>query len=270
MSIFNTMIRILPFANKPIENVSPRLPALDDPYKLPSHTAEFKEWHIKLLRRLDKHPKNESLSGIITKEIDIPRFIPILEDLHLITTSSYLGSLSLLKVEELKMILKEHEIKISGKKQELIKRIISNINEVDVQKSISYTDFYLLTDLGRFTIRESSERLEQEHLCFFKNVLDAIVNLNLAQAHRMICKHNAEKPIPPGLGVDWKKRYIDGLNHHNANQYKYQINSSKNPYITAAAIYADISGESFHKVEALFAKAYPNLEPFTKYINQSK
>lgn len=57
-------------------------------------------------------------------------------------------SLKSLKVDELKTILSEHNLKLKGKKEELINRIIENIDESTIYKYCQ-VDLYSITEKGR-------------------------------------------------------------------------------------------------------------------------
>lgn len=141
-SLFNIKKDINPEKNLPSDNDT----------VLPRNIDKFKAEHIKVLRRLDHHPLKEPFSGIMTLEVDIPKFIPILLELKLIELSSYEVSLSLLKNDSLKAILKAAGVKVSGNKNELIQRILNNISADVVKQSDSYSDYYLVTEQGKKVI----------------------------------------------------------------------------------------------------------------------
>lgn len=67
---------------------------------------------------------------------------------------------------------------------------------------------------------------------------------DISQAYKAICKHNAEMPVPPGIGIDWNSLYKKGIPSPDLELYNRQLNSSKNRHITACAIYSNISGET--------------------------
>lgn len=238
-------------------SIETSLPPLADPFTLPASVDLFKEWHIKLLRKLDNHPKKEKFSGIITQELDIPNFIPSLEKFGLITTVPYTDSLSLLTMDNLKQILRDHALKVSGKKQDLINRIIDNLDEHSIKNSNAYSDFYKLTAKGQKLVSDSYARFEAERIDFFKNALIQIMNFNFNDAYRMICKRNAEMPVPPGIGCDWADWYYSGLSKNQAQNYIHQLKNSDDSLATAIAIYSNMSGEANYKIEQLLLKAFP-------------
>lgn len=81
------------------------LPPLNKSPALPVHVDDFNEYHIRVLRRLNKHPEKQSFSGLITMQVDIPNFIPILHSLGLIDWAPYEDALNYSTVETLKKYL---------------------------------------------------------------------------------------------------------------------------------------------------------------------
>ena len=61
--------------------------------------------------------------------------------------ASYIDVIKYSKVNELKTILRENELKVSGKKEDLIKRIINNISQEKLETYINST-FYKLSEKG--------------------------------------------------------------------------------------------------------------------------
>lgn len=227
---------------------------------LPTQTKDFKEQHIKVLYKLNNHPIDEPFTGIVTKEVDIPNFIPILIELDLIKVATCTESLSLLKAENLKQILKDNNLKISGKKADLVKRILDNIDESLIKTSDAYLSFYKLTPSGEKLIDDIYAASESERIAFFKNIIDQILNFNLNGAYRMVCKRNAEMPISPGLGCNWHNRYQTGLSEKDEQIYLQRLQNSTEILTTAIAIYYEMSGEKAHDIDNWIPKAFPDIQ----------
>jgi len=235
-----------------------RLPPINDNRVVPNKIEDFKECHLKVLKRLNKHAVKEDFSGLISLEVDIPKFVPVLIKLNLIEIVPYSEALLLMKNDALKSVLRFFNLKMSGKKTDLINRILENTLELDVRSLDEYSDFYVLTELGQRLVMESFTRFEQERLEFFEKAVKLINDGELNQAYRMICKRNAEMPVPPGLGCDWGSRYKNGLGKPEEQIYLSMLNSDYCVYTSAVAIYINMSGESFfsvvkncHKAESL-------------------
>lgn len=231
-------------------------PLLEDEKTLPTQVTDFKEWHYKVLRRLNKHSVKEPFSGYMTLQVDIPKFIPILQELDLIKLASYEESLSYIKNDTLKVILKQFNLKISGNKKTLIDRIIQSVNEQDIRKLDEYSDYYILTERGQKLIDESYEKSSQDNLDFFKKSIELILDRNFDEAYRMICKRNAEMPVPPGMNCEWNKWYYRGLTDSWSKISQDLINNTENRLITAASIYSWYSGDSSQRVSAMLEKVY--------------
>lgn len=238
-----------------VEDIS-SLPTLSDPDVLPTQVVDFKREHIKVLRRLNKHPVNEQFNGIMALEVDIPNFIPIVYKLGLIEIASFENALHLLTVNSLKQILRESTLKVSGTKESLILRIINNADEKVVRVSQYYSDFYLLTEKGQNVINQSYEHLSNEYLVFFQNMINLILSQQLNAAYRAICKKNAEKPLPPGINCDWKKRYYDGISERLNSLYQQHLKGAEDEFVAATSIFIDISGEKIISACSYLKQSY--------------
>lgn len=232
------------------------LPSLDEPPALPRHIEDFNEYHIKVLRRLNKHPEKQSFSGLITLQVDIPNFIPILHSLGLIGWAPYEDALSYSTVETLKKILKYFHLKVSGNKKELVNRIFENIPYEEALKCEDYSDYYICTEKGLNLINASYDNFFSIKCQFFKECIDLILANQLDVAYRKICKRNAEMPVPPGLDCNWDKRYFSGIPRSELSLYQSRISESNNKLITAASIYGQMSGDTLHDIERYLSQVY--------------
>lgn len=232
------------------------LPPFRDPHEIPTKIEDFKEWHFRVLRRLHKHPAKEPFSGKMALEVNIPKFILIVLELELIEWASYEEALNLLKNVTLKKILKNHALKTSGNKVELIDRISKNINSYDVMRSDEYSEYYLLTQKGRSVIDESYARLESEQADFFRSSIELIMQEEIAKYYQNLCRKYAEMPFPPGLNVDWRERYYNGLPPDTLANYQSKIHDSNDPLLTASHIFGETSGYTLQKVQHLLSITY--------------
>ncbi len=185
--------------------------------RLPENIDNFRSEHYKVLRRLDKHDINEKFTGLMSLEVDIPKFIPILLKLKLIRYADFKENLECLKVIELKEFLKEYKLKVSGNKLELVERIINNLSKETIKHSSHYKRFYLNTELGKQVVQESYEKLEKEEEEYFRYVIGLILKKELRLAYKVICKRNADKPIYSlnigklSFGKDWSEELKNGI-----------------------------------------------------------
>lgn len=235
------------------------LEPLADGKQLPQNENEFKEWHYRALRRLNKHPVNEPFTGKLSIEVDMPSFINIALENELIVVASYNEALHMLKNDNLKSILKENSLPVSGNKAELIDRIKSSLDRDTVKSSSFYSDYYLTTPKAQQIIQDSYSTLDEEHLSFSNTAYNLIVNYRFNDAYRMICKKQAESPFPAGLGCDWTGWYKRGLDQDKLNYYHNRLLCSTQKAVTAAAIYANMSPESFRNIEHELSSTVPLL-----------
>lgn len=236
-----------------------RLPPIENPYAIPTKIEDFKRWHVKVLRRLNKHPVKEQLNGLITKEVDIPRFISILLELNLIEIVTFPESLTFLKNDTLKSILKGYHLQISGNKKQLIDRLLQNVDCCTIKRLDEYSDYYILTERGKILIEESYSKFDTEETKFLYDMVELILSDQIDVAYRAICKRNAETPARIGLGFDWHDRYYKGISNLEKCSCKQILKKHKNE-LAACAIYSFLSGESAHRTAVLMLNIHPEYD----------
>lgn len=92
-----------------------------------------------------------------------------------------------LKVSELKEILKEKSLKVSGRKSELIERLKINVPEEEFEY-IEGT--YVLTLAGESVIKEHRERIELSYNNLRKNTLKSVKERDFKKAYFLVNQHN--------------------------------------------------------------------------------
>lgn len=248
------------------------LPPLEDPWRLPESIEEFKEWHYRALRRLKNNPVNKRFSGKLSIEIDYDKFVNIVQRFGLIEIASYEEAIIARKNDELKSILRENGFKVSGKKEELVNRILENISENDVRKSRYYSDIFILTSKGESLIAASYIKLKNENLEFFKNAMILIMQDRLDEAFRVICKKRAEEPFSASIGVGigtfenkypslgnnsmWTMWYYEGMDKEDKDAYVKEMKKSQNRYVSATIVYSHMSAEPIGVVQRYLQEIY--------------
>lgn len=243
-----------------IKETEPELPPLKNGNALPHSIEDLKEWHIRALRKLNKHPENIPFSGLISLEVDMPKFIRFAFVHELITYIPYDDVLYMLKNESLKSILRENGLRVSGNKNELVCRIQQSIDINTVMNSDYYTDFYMLTPKGRELLQQASARIAEEEYIFFTENMSLILDYRFNEAYRMLCKKYAEMPVSPGMNCDWKERYYNGLSFEQIQFFCEELDNSKNKTVTAAAIFDHMSAETIRTI-AEYLKLMDNTLP---------
>lgn len=106
------------------------------------------------------------------------------------------------KVTDLKAMLKERKLRISGRKHELIERLIDNdkngmiqvTNELEILKCSNRGE-----QLAKDYLQHEKEKRERtEH-----DVFDLLVTRNFKKAVQVVTNYEASQIFPRGLGIDW-------------------------------------------------------------------
>lgn len=170
----------------------------------------------------------------------------------------------LLKVDELKNILRKHSLSTSGKKAELIQRIKNNISSEQLTAELgSHNKKYALTEKGKEALtglpNSMTKNLELEDLC-----LKYIFNKQLNEAYKLVCENELNKIIPRGIGMDWKHELTNGLSDFKLKLYTDFLENNTNsipkplkPYeiqMKACVILGDFWGVAISKSADLFMR----------------
>ena len=167
------------------------------------------------------------------------------------------------KVAELKQILSSKSLSKTGKKEDLINRIHANFTPSELSKYIkSDKRYYKLTSKGKEMVKtlkpSATKNLDLEDKCY-----SLIIKGEINKAHKKIAKYESQKPIPRGVGIDWKDAYINGLDKTAFINYTDHLNltqelpSSLSKYqkqINAVVILGDMLGVSLDKICKLFLR----------------
>lgn len=155
-------------------------------------------------------------------------------------------NLNYLIMPELKDILKQNGLAVSGKKAELIARINENVpKDVLVSKIGKHKAHYILTDKGMSISGDSpvsiTKDVELEDAC-----LAAIHQNDFNTAYKMIAKRELGKRSPRGIGIDWEKESRDGLSDQKLGFYARIISDTAGTERTyrECIILADMLGVS--------------------------
>lgn len=124
--------------------------------------------------------------------------------------------LSSLKVDELKDLLRTNGLKVSGKKSELIQRVIDHIPLEKINITGPYR--FVLTEKGLETVKcvksSATKNTELEDVC-----IGYIENGNFEDAYKEVCKFEVGKKLPSGLGVDWNNQLKQGMSDVDKSKY---------------------------------------------------
>ena len=128
-----------------------------------------------------------------------------------LTISSAADNLEYLTLPELKDILRKNSLPVSGKKGDLIQRIIQNIPKDVLSAHLgNHNAHYTLTEKGQSVVSNIHNSITKD-IEFEDACLSAIREMDFNKAFQLVCKFEIEKTFARGIGVDWKKRLQNGL-----------------------------------------------------------
>jgi len=138
-------------------------------------------------------------------------------DEGLIVVSGLEGILSYrYKASELKDILKEHKLPVSGRKEDMIKRLVI-ADPAGMKNKVTGLTVHQCSQQGSELVerylqeeREKRDRVETQ-------VLEHIRNRKFKEASLSVAAYEAEQVFPRGIGIDWK--------HHNPNHDIEKLNN---------------------------------------------
>lgn len=112
------------------------------------------------------------------------------------------------KASDLKFLLKEKGLKVSGRKEELIQRLIEN----DAQSMRDATKGLVLYRCTKEGIQLAEHYLEGERTKrddAERAVLDLLRRKEFSEAVRIVAQYEASQVFPRGLGIDWKNYDVE-------------------------------------------------------------
>jgi hypothetical protein len=112
------------------------------------------------------------------------------------------------KASELKLMLKEKGLKVSGRKEELIQRLIEN----DKQSMCNATkglDMYRCTSEGIQLAEHYLEGKKTKRNAAERDALDLLARKEFSKAVRIVAQYEASQVFPRGLGIDWKNYDVE-------------------------------------------------------------
>lgn len=114
------------------------------------------------------------------------------------------------KMDELKRRLKNKNLKTSGKKENLIERLLDCAHN-ELQKEYATVNLYRCSEVGMILVNqfiegENRRREESEHI-----VINELKERNFVKAIREVVKFEASEIVPRGMGIDWKNYNLEQI-----------------------------------------------------------
>lgn len=112
------------------------------------------------------------------------------------------------KASDLKLMAKRRNLKVSGRKEEVIRRLIEN-DEHAMRDATNGLVMYRCTTEGlqiaeRYLDRENAKRDATQ-----REVLDLLAGKLFSNAVRIFVQYEASQVFPRGLGIDWKNYDVE-------------------------------------------------------------
>ena len=111
------------------------------------------------------------------------------------------------KIPDLKKLCAEKGLPVSGKKADLINRLI-NSDEQGMQREVSDLQVAVCSDQGKLIAQSHLEMRKQEKQEAERSVIDCLRKREFLQATREVAKYEANQVFPRGLGIDWNKNSL--------------------------------------------------------------
>lgn len=174
------------------------------------------------LKKINNNPiekPNVAAYWIYEYNIDFDKIMTKLLKNQYLRVSTVNESISYLTIPELKDLLKDKGLKLTGKKSELVLRVQDSYSEDEIcAKQPNLSRHYVLTSLGESVIanlhESATKDLEFEDAC-----IAAIINGDINGAYQLICSWDNNKIIPSGIGRDWNGEYLNDLPDYQIKGY---------------------------------------------------
>lgn len=145
----------------------------------------FEPSYIVFLERADGHRRGDGFPGYFKYEYKIDTSLLLRKAIHNnhLRESNLSYCLERATVKDLKESLKKHDLKVSGRKKELIERINSNLTE-DVIKADFSNSYYILTSEGRNLVKEN------DHIVYYHKSRYFSSEFSLEEYHELLKDQN--------------------------------------------------------------------------------
>lgn len=169
--------------------------------------------HYEFLKRVDKHNVNMEFGGLVTLlGLNAKETIKFFIDLELIKESDYKDEIQIMTIPKLKDILRSKQCKLTGKKQELVERVLENFSREECSNFIKGNKYYILTEkgkelLGEYRSKKEKELLEVEYKC-----IQLLKQRKINESYKEMALYESKQPLKRGMGIDWDREYRTGLN----------------------------------------------------------
>ncbi len=146
------------------------------------YNMNIKPVDVIFLERADGHKVGDEFPNYFEYQYDAnPSSLleKALTNNFLIKSDSIVNNMEKTKTSKFKEVLKKHNLKVSGKKQELIERLITNVSEEDLKTAFP-DSYYILNDKGKSIVQEN------EHIIYYHKSQHLKNEISLDKYHDLL------------------------------------------------------------------------------------
>ena len=204
------------------------------------------------------YQKGMKFEGIINAySTNIPALIRKFIEMGLLVPDTHSDYLQRQHIPELKAILKNHNLPVSGNKSILISRIIENIPLKEFDEFVKSNE-YTLSKSAISLIKSYKEEQKRLNLIFDSSCVQLISSGKLSEAYHKICYRMTNTAIKSGLGIDWDKELENGIDKNKINillsllNYSHEetdlLLANNEKLYNACIVYFILTGKSLGKI----------------------
>lgn len=162
-----------------------------------------------------------------------------------------------MSADELKTILKKVNLKVSGSKAELIKRIKENLTKEQIEQfNDNEKEFFVLTNKGKDLLQGDSPIIAKDG-DFEKECYALILDNKLNEAYKLVANYENNKLIKRGIGCDWSNVEAKTFYLYVDSELPFKLPQCLVEYekeLKAAAIYTQMMGANPMSAVSFFCK----------------
>lgn len=218
----------------------------------------FKAEHYEFLKRLNKHSIDTEFSGLVTLlGLNLNETVKSFMNLGLIKESNYKDEIQIMTIPQLKEILKIKKCKLSGKKQELVERVLENFSCEECNKLINGKKYYILTEKGNELLNTYKCEKEIELLKVQADCIELIKNKKINEAYKRMAIYESKKPLKRGMGINWEIECKKGINKKELMLLNELYNDYDLEVVCAVAMISFFGGKG---IKEIISRNFNNLK----------
>lgn len=144
--------------------------------------------------------------------------------------------LNKLLVPDLKNLLRDAGLPVSGKKVNLIQRVKESVSQAAIDNAIPPKDYIAFSEKGQAYYDGLCSRFVEELDSLFMNMYHNLLEYKFDAAYRMMCSFEKAQFFTRGIGIDWEREEIRGCSKSDRSACITYMNASEDKRFVALAI----------------------------------